>query len=153
MRKLFGIILAVLAVLLLVLGFGSDVLASTYDRYLKVDYVMDGDSIVAEGKGVRYLGIDAPEYGQKGFTAAKNIDEKLVKGKKIKFAVCREESKDKYGRILAFAYAGSVDVSAYMLKEGYAKLLAISPCVRGERYQELKKLEDLAKKAKKGIWK
>lgn len=126
--------------------------ASTFNRYLAVDYVMDGDSVVAEGKGIRYLGIDAPEYGERGFKAAKDINKKLVVGKKVKFSICREEPKDKYGRILAWAYVGGLDISAYLVKEGYARILPISKCAK-ERYMELKKLEDLARKSRKGIWK
>ena len=118
--------------------------------------VVDGDSLETDGKKVRLIGIDAPEYyqtcfdennieydcGLDAFEYLQNIIEKgMAQGKKLK---CKKISTDKYGRDLSECSIGKTNINRKMVKSGHA----IS--YWSDKY---KKLENKAKKNKKGIFK
>ena len=60
------------------------------------------------------------------------------------------EKKDRYGRILAYAYVGSIFVNARLIEEGYARFSAPAKNVRHQNV--FLDLEEKAKKAEVGIW-
>src|SRR4030065_366152 len=67
-----------------------------------VTKVIDGDTIVIEGGyHVRYIGIDAPESGEFYYLEAKQANEDLVAGKKIRLESDISD-KDSYGRLLRY---------------------------------------------------
>jgi len=80
--------------------------------------VIDGDTIevkiiaianpiegLTEGAAyrVRYIGVDAPEYGEAGFEAATSINRLLVEGRTV-YLELDQTKWDKYNRLLAYVY-------------------------------------------------
>lgn len=133
--------------LALVLGFCLRVSVSAAARV----QVIDGDSLIVDGKEVRLSGIDAPEYhqvcfdannkkyscGQKALKALQNLAREDIK--------CKFVVKDKYKRYVSVCYSRGININKRMVEEGWA--------VAYTRYtQEYNKAEKQAKKKKKGIW-
>lgn len=121
--------------------------------------VIDGDTIRVrinkQEETVRYIGVDTPEtvhptcgiepYG----IEASNFNKKLVEGKtvQLEFDV---DSRDRYGRLLAYVYVDTLFVNAELVKQGYAQLMTVPPNVR---YVELfKELQTAAREDKRGLW-
>lgn len=119
---------------------------------VELTWVVDGDTIALKGgERVRYAGIDTPERGERFYKAASRRNAELLKAGNIKIKVCREDSRDKYGRLLAWVFVDGVDVAELLLREGLARVMTIPPCglVRLESYRSLE-LE--AKELGHGIW-
>ena len=138
------VILLLLAVLVLPLACRqpSDVVLVTQ--------VIDGDTIIIEGGyHVRYIGIDAPESGELYYLEAKQANEDLVAGKKIRLESDISD-KDSYGRLLRYVYVGDDFVNAEMVGQGYAWAVAYPPDVRYQVYFEA--LEEEARQTKRGVW-
>jgi micrococcal nuclease len=118
--------------------------------------VIDGDTIRVAGLGkVRYIGIDAPEIKHPsreaepyGYEAAE-ANRKLVQGKKVKIELDAGK-RDRYGRVLAYVYSGSVFVNAYLVEAGYAYAIKIKPNVR--YYNLFIRLQKEAFGAGRGLW-
>ena len=127
-----------------------------------VSKVIDGDTIeLSNGERVRYIGMDTPESHQKKGSewvyapqqyaqAAKEFNEKLVLGKKVKLEF-DVEKRDRYGRLLAYVYVDRVMANAEILKCGYGFLYTYPPNVK---YVELfVKLQKEARENNRGLWK
>lgn len=85
----------------------------------KVVGIIDGDTIVLEGKvRLRLRNIDAPELQYCLGTEAKDLLEKLVGNKTIIF---KEKIIDSLGRAMALVYVNNVLVNESMLKSGLAR--------------------------------
>ncbi len=96
-----------------------------------VERVIDGDTIEIDGgERVRYIGVDAPELGEPLYEEARDFQEKVLLGSRVRIEVCKEEPQDGYGRTLAFVHKGSVDVGEQLLRYGYARTLFIGRCGR-----------------------
>lgn len=89
-------------------------------------HVADGDSVAIAGTRLRLVGIDAPELAQdcerdgRAYpcgTAAKAHLEALIAGRPLD---CVWDRRDKYGRGLARCRAGSTDLGATMVRDGWA---------------------------------
>ena len=82
--------------------------------------VIDGDTFVLEnGERVRLIGIDTPEKGEPCFEEAKNRLQELVLGKDV--LLHKDKSnRDKYGRLVRFAYVEGFFVNLALLEEGFA---------------------------------
>lgn len=99
------------------------------NRTATVTRVIDGDTIeLTGGERVRYIGIDTPESGEAGFTAATARNAELVEGKTVTLDVCEEDSLDPFGRTLAYVIVGSTVVNEVLLREALAEPLHIPPC-------------------------
>jgi micrococcal nuclease len=119
--------------------------------------VIDGDTIVlADGRHVRYLCINAPEMD--AFTAeerrlaleAKDLNSSLVLGKAVRLQF-DSERKDKYGRTLAYVWAGDTLVEASIVEAGLAKAQNYGhPNLIW--WNKIMALEAKAKAEHKGIW-
>lgn len=122
-----------------------------------VTKVIDGDTIVvADGRHVRYLGIDTPEMD--GFTAeerrlareAKEMNSSLVLHKTIRLQY-DSERKDKYGRTLAYIWVDDTLVNQVLVEAGLAKANDY-----GNRnlvwWDRLAAAQSSAIAARKGIW-
>ena len=118
---------------------------------VRVSFVVDGDTFVLEdGRKVRLIGIDTPEYGQDYFQEAKQKTFDLVFGKKVLLEKDTSEY-DTYGRILRYVYVDGVFVNLELVKGGYARALTIPPDVK---YADLfTSAEYGARLGKRGIWK
>lgn len=116
----------------------------------KVIQVIDGDTIAIKGGyHVRYIGIDAPEKDEFYYLEAKQVNEELVKGKKVRLEKDISD-KDRYGRLLRYVYLDGTFVNAEMVRRGYAWAKAYPPDVKYQVYLEA--MEKEAKQSKRGIW-
>jgi micrococcal nuclease len=115
-----------------------------------VTKVIDGDTIIIEGGyHVRYIGIDAPESGELYYLEAKQANEGLVTGKKIRLESDISD-KDSYGRLLRYVYVGDDFINAEMVRQGYAWAVAYPPDVKYQVYLEA--IEKEARQTKCGVW-
>jgi endonuclease YncB( thermonuclease family) len=89
--------------------------------------IVDGDTIWIGGTKIRLHGIDAPESKQ---TCKKADGSEYRCGKMATFALaeiiefhwitCKGETTDRYKRRIAVCYAGPYDISAEMVRRGWA---------------------------------
>ncbi|GAA5989769.1 hypothetical protein JCM10908_002313 [Rhodotorula pacifica] len=110
---------------------------------------------------IRLAGVDAPELAHFGNPAQPYADEALdwltrqLLGRKVRVELFR---KDQYGRIVGMCYVRNFpwlrtsNVSALMLKAGYATVYEQANAVHGGRLAEFHRLEEGAKKARLGMW-
>src|SRR4030042_35655 len=93
----------------------------------RVKRVVDGDTIVlADGRHIRYLGINTPEHGEPFWREAKDYNAQKVRGKMVTVEF-GEVLEDKYGRILVYVFVGGDMVNAQLLKAGLAHLFVLEP--------------------------
>lgn len=106
---------------------------------------------------VRYLLIDTPEsknpktcvqlYAKDAFLR----NSELVKSGKITLEFEQGNTRDSYGRLLAYVYVNGVSIQGTLLKEGYARVAYfINPPYR--YLENFRKEENLAKRQKLNIW-
>jgi micrococcal nuclease len=120
--------------------------------------VTDGDTIEVRLDGrtedVRYIGIDTPEVdpsiGVECFGAeASDLNRRLVGGRTVRL-VFDDELRDRYGRLLAYVYAGPRFVNAEIVRRGYARTLTIEP--NSDRAPLFARLESEAGREGRGLW-
>jgi micrococcal nuclease len=125
--------------------------------------VNDGDTItLADGRRIRYIGIDAPEKNYAtGYSAphadeALKFNEKLLEGKTILLAY-DQERYDKYERPLAYVFARptsgegkTIFVNAEMVRAGLARAYRYPPNLKYAPFMDA--LEESAASHKRGIW-
>jgi endonuclease YncB( thermonuclease family) len=122
-----------------------------------VRHVLDGDSfILADGRQVRLIGVNAPELGRDGASGqplakqARNRLSRLIKGQALTLSHGRER-QDHYGRWLAHArLPDGASVEEILLREGLAWAIAIPPNV--DQLDSLLKAENEARAAGRGVW-
>jgi len=122
---------------------------SVYEQAL-VTSVIDGDTVeLADGRRVRYLGIDTPEPGEYYATEATSKNRELV-GDKIVELQSGKRDEDEYGRLLRYVYVDGIFVNAELVAQGYATAYIFDP---DDRYsQVLVQLEQYAKLRERGLW-
>jgi micrococcal nuclease len=135
--------------------------AQTQPRTAKVLRVVDGDTIIVRDRSggaverVRYIGVDTPESVKPNTPVqcfghqASEFNRRLVEGKTVRL-VPDQEPRDKYGRSLAFVYAGSSFVNAELLENGFARTIEIPPNTSKAGY--FAGLERVAIRTNKGLW-
>lgn len=123
---------------------------------LQVAKVIDGDTItLANGKKVRYNGVDTPEIhhparmpeecGQEALEA----NREMVEGKQIRLEYDRTK-EDRYGRLLAYVFTGDTFVNAELIKQGYARVATSRTDLK---YHKLFiRLQKEARDNDRGIW-
>ena len=98
--------------------------------------VVDGDTIrIRLGsveERVRYIGIDAPERDERCFVAAARANEELLDDGPLRLEF-DEGRRDRFGRLLAYVYAGDTFVNVQLLRRGLADPLSIPPNERHAR--------------------
>ena len=104
------------AALILALAVSGTATAVTYTT-ATVERVVDGDTVDADGKRYRLIGLDAPEAKQEHGQQAKLALEQLVLGKVVDITVSKT---DVYGRELGTFYIGETDINAEMVRLGHA---------------------------------
>lgn len=120
--------------------------------------VLDGDSIrLADGREVRYLGIDAPElYGPDGrpapwAEAAKAANARLVEGRRVRLLAGKDEpDRDRYGRLLRHVYRGRLWVNGQLVAMGLARVRRSGSS--DPRAVRLQRLEAAARRRRRGLW-
>jgi len=140
-------------------GWRSDRrVAARFDATVVHD--VDGDTIVVSIAGssekVRILGADTPEtvdprkpvqcYGPE---ASAHTKARLPPGTRVSLET-DVETRDKYGRLLAYVYVGGVRYDDELLRLGYARLLIIPP--NGVYARAMLQDELRARAAGRGLW-
>ena len=122
---------------------------SLYEQALVIRAI-DGDTVeLADGRHVRYLGIDTPESGEYYAENATARNKELVEGKTVELQEGRRD-KDEYGRLLRYVYADGIFVNAELVAQGYARAYIFDP---DDRYSQiLVQLEQYAKLRDRGLW-
>ena len=114
----------------------------------KVIGVTDGDTIKVlvnkESVTVRLEGIDAPESKQSFGNKSKEALSRLVAGKTV---TVKKTGTDKYKRTLGVVIVGDVDANAKLIEDGWAWHFK-----KYNDEERLAKLEEVARKAKRGLW-
>jgi micrococcal nuclease len=120
-----------------------------YEQAL-VTSVIDGDTVeLADGRHVRYLGIDTPEVGHYYADEATARNKGLVEGKTIELQRGSRD-QDEYGRLLRYVYVDGTFVNAELVAEGYATAYIFDP---DDGYsQVLVQLEQYARMKELGLW-
>jgi micrococcal nuclease len=121
--------------------------------------VVDGDSIEARmdrrTERVRYIGIDAPEMAhaqrgeEPGARRAREANRRLVGGRAVELEL-DVQTRDDYGRLLAYVWVGSTMVNAELVAQGYATTLTIPPNVKHAGL--FLRLERQARSRGVGLW-
>ena len=125
-----------------------------------VVHVIDGDTFdarVSSGRieRVRVLGADTPEtkdprkpvqcFGPEASAYSKS----RLDGRRVQLET-DAETRDKYGRLLAYVYVDGRRYEDELLAAGYARLLIIAP--NGKYGRALLHAELLARTGRKGLW-
>jgi len=127
-RIFLGQVLLVPILALSLLSCTTDDVYSSRRQRVFCKYVIDGDTIVlADGRKVRYLDINAPEIPHKGLPGeplgmeAANLNRRLVQGKFIDILSSDSKPYDRFGRVLAHCFLpdGRL-VSEVLLQNGLA---------------------------------
>lgn len=112
----------------------QDILSKYNDTYLTSEErsvctsVVDGDTIyLANGRKVRFVGVNTPEKGVKGCQASKKFVQKLCLNREIGINIDDKKYTDKYGRTLAVVIVDGKNLNEMLLKEGLAEVMYIPP--------------------------
>lgn len=139
-------------------------ITSSPRQLVKVLYIIDGDTIVIEGKNtVRYIGIDTPEtkhptkslqcFGEE----ASKKNKELVEGKFV-FLEKDISETDQYKRLLRYVWLADpnnassegIFVNDYLVRQGYAHVSTFPPDVKYT--QQFLRAEQEARKDNRGLW-
>jgi len=87
------------------------------EEIIKIERVIDGDTVVVNGSSFRLLGINTPEKGEYLYAEAK----KYLEGEVLNASLTAEKKgKDRYKRELVYLYNGNKNINKEIVKEGYA---------------------------------
>lgn len=120
------------------------------EELVRVKRVFDGDTVLLEdGRTVRYLGINTPEFQEPFYLKAKRLNESLVLGRDIRLEFDQEKT-DGHDRLLAYVYTGDELVNARLVQEGLAHAFFIGP---NRRHHALfLRLQAEAQQRRVGLW-
>jgi endonuclease YncB( thermonuclease family) len=111
---------------------------------------IDGDTLeMGNGRRVRIIGIDAPERGKPLGNAATETLADLVAGKSLRLEYDGPRS-DRYGRVLAHVWVGTVLVSEVMVRKGLATVALFASSIGHS--DRLLSAQEAARAARIGIW-
>lgn len=157
-----GLLLLILPLVLFPQTVAAAPCALQQGEHVRIVDIVDGDTVVlADGREVRMIGIQAPKLplGRKGFAAwplSPEAKARLVALSKGKQATLRYggEREDRHGRVLAHIFAagahGEVWLQRRMLEEGLARVYTFPDnrsCAAA-----LLAAEQKARKDRRGIW-
>ena len=115
--------------------------------------VIDGDSLLVEYQGdameIRLIGVDAPEFKQEYGNAAKVFTLRFCHRKVLQLEF-DQGRKDRYGRYLAYVYAGQAMLNEELVRAGLAIPVKVRPNTRYD--SRFKAAEKEAVDKKRGFW-
>ena len=114
--------------------------------------IVDGDTFhCADGRKVRLIGIDSPELrqGAAAREAREALQRLLPVGRAIRLQI-DVAARDRWGRILAYAWSGSRLVNEAMIRGGWALLYTVPPNVK--YVGRLERAQNEARAAGAGLW-
>ena len=117
--------------------------------------VLDGDTIVlTSGVHVRLVQIDTPEKGTECYGEAASALTRRLLPPGTHLRVERDpglDQVDRYGRELAYVWAGDEDVNVTLVREGAAGVWFLDGR-RGRHADELLRAAERARAAHRGLW-
>ncbi|UCC61820.1 MAG: thermonuclease family protein [Anaerolineae bacterium] len=120
------------------------------EERVRVSQVVDGDTVeLANGRKVRYLGVNTPERGQPFYEEAKQFNAELVADKTVRLEL-DVDTIDQYGRTLAHVFVGDRHVNLELVRQGYANVYTVPPNVKYS--EELLAAEREAREEGRGLW-
>ncbi len=133
--------------------------AGRIDERATVDFVADGDTVrVADGRHVRFIGLNAPETGRDGESdepfarAARQALKRLIAdaGDRVGLQI-GSEARDRYDRVLAHLYLpDGRNLTRLLLERGYGLRVAVPPnLAHQDCYAQA---EEAAREAGRGVW-
>jgi len=112
--------------------------------------IIDGDTIeLTDGRRVRYIGIDAPEYNECYGQEAKEENRKFVENKSIRLEK-DSSNTDNYGRLLRYVYVGDTMVNEFLVIGGFARAWSVPPDEKLSDAFSAAQLE--ARQMSRGLW-
>lgn len=143
----------------------ASVSAIPTEETVRVARVIDGDTVeLADGRKIRYIGIDTPEMGDVRTAVAcfareaMEENKRLVEGKTVRLEKDVSEA-DRYGRLLRYVYSGDgthqtvrpdVFVNDNLVRQGFARVATFPPDVH---YQEqFLEAQREAQEQGRGLW-
>ena len=121
--------------------------------------VVDGDTITVRlgerVESVRYIGVNTPELArngreeQPGARQAHAANRRLVEGKHVRLEL-DVQSRDRYGRLLAYVWIADTMINAELLRLGMAQVMTVPPNIRHRDH--FRTLERTARQSRKGLW-
>ena len=89
------------------------------DEFVKIDRVIDGDTVEVNGISIRLLGINTPEKKEKYYQEAKDFlsEEILNKTARIEYG---KDKTDRYNRTLGYLFLESENVNLKQVENGFA---------------------------------
>jgi micrococcal nuclease len=112
--------------LLAVTAHGAN--SGAFTLHGNVTHVVDGDTVdvrLDNGRRerVRLIGIDTPEVGQCGFAKASGYAHTVALGRTaVLVGDATQTTRDRYGRLLAYVWAGGRDLGYQQLERGFARV-------------------------------
>ncbi|MGC9309640.1 MAG: thermonuclease family protein [Candidatus Nanoarchaeia archaeon] len=134
----------VIVVLVIVTGIIYYFWAAPSMQAVRVDEVIDGDTLIVEGDiRVRLKSVNAPEKGMLGYEDAKDFLDRF-EGKQVWLD---NQGADRYGRILGYIYYDNILINQALLEKGLAHLYYYDRPISG-----MEVAEEQARQAGRGIW-
>lgn len=116
----------------------------------RVSLVIDGDTVqLADGRKVRYLGINTPERGQPFYEEAKALNAELVAGQVVTLEFDLD-TIDQYGRTLAHVFVDGTHVNLELVRQGYANVYTVPPNLKYS--EDLLAAQRIARERQRGLW-
>lgn len=114
-----------------------------------VTRVVDGDTFDIAGSRVRLIGINAPEHDECFGSEATTALSDLIAGAKVRLEM-GEQTRDNYGRVLAYVYLDDRFVNETLVAQGFALAQAYPPNTGHQ--EELNAAMRTAQRTRIGMW-
>jgi micrococcal nuclease len=112
--------------------------------------VVDGDTIeLADGRRVRYIGINTPERDQPYYQEATDANRQLVENREVQLEF-DVDTFDQYGRSLAYVWVNGSMANWEIVQRGFANVFTVPPNVRYD--ETFRQAEREAREAGRGLW-
>jgi micrococcal nuclease len=121
-----------------------------------VSYVVDGDTIavrLANGRHerVRLIGIDTPERGDCLSARATGQAQRLANGRRVVLrGDASQDTRDRYGRLLAYAWVGGRDLGYHQVASGLARVYVYNRPF--QRLSAYRRAEQLGRGRTENVW-
>ncbi len=116
----------------------------------KVTEVIDGDTFIIDNfERVRLAGINTPEAGMYFYEEAKQVLRIIAAGKLVQLEKDISD-RDKYGRLLRYAFIKDLFINLEMVKRGFANAYTMPPDIKYQ--QNFLEAERYARNNNLGLW-
>ena len=89
------------------------------DEFVKIDRVIDGDTVEVNGASIRLLGINTPEKKEKYYQEAKDSLNEKILNKTVRLEYGKDKT-DRYNRTLAYIFLNNENINLKQVEQGFA---------------------------------